>query len=112
MILDLRHLTDNERTRLLLQTGNRLERVSHPDIHPDSPSSLHFYRLHLKEDLLDTARRKRVERQERKSQHDELLAGRTTKENVKQKSTKIQGAVRKRKDKNNPVRKRKLRADR
>ena len=72
MIVDLKHLSKSERGLLLLQAGDRLEHVECPNIHPDRPSSQHFYEVHIKEDLLNTARRRRIERQKRKTQKDDL----------------------------------------
>jgi hypothetical protein len=63
VIVDLQALSNAERRALLREAGDRLRHVIHPDVHPDRLNSQFFYEIRIKEDLLQRARRARVEKQ-------------------------------------------------
>jgi len=63
VIIDLQVLSDVERLCLLHDAGDRFQHVKHPQIHPDRRNSQFFYEIHVKEDILQRARRNRVEKQ-------------------------------------------------
>jgi hypothetical protein len=63
VIVDLQILSDVERLCLLHDAGERLRHVDHPPIHPDRRNSQFFYEIQIKEDILQRARRARVEKQ-------------------------------------------------
>jgi hypothetical protein len=63
VIVDLQALSNAERLSLLREAGDRLRHVLHPNVHPDRLNSQHFYEIRIKEDLLQRARRARVEKQ-------------------------------------------------
>jgi hypothetical protein len=67
MVIDLKPISVCEREDLLWVTGDHLRNVSFPEVHPDRPSSNHFYRIVIEEDLLQRARRERIERQDMQS---------------------------------------------
>jgi hypothetical protein len=63
MIIDLKHLSENDREDLLREAGDMLKHIPFPIVHPDRPSSRFFYEIIIKEDAIQTARRLRVEGQ-------------------------------------------------
>lgn len=63
MIVDLQVLSDVERLCLLHDAGERLRHVARPPVHPDRRNSQFFYEIRIKEDILQRARRARVEKQ-------------------------------------------------
>jgi hypothetical protein len=63
VIVDLQTLSEAERLCLLREAGPRLQHVTRPDVHPDRRNSQHFYEIKVKEDMLQRARRRRVEKQ-------------------------------------------------
>lgn len=63
MIIDLKLLTAREREDILRMAGDTLRHVPFPEIHPDRPSSKYYYEIFIEEDLLQRARRERIERQ-------------------------------------------------
>ena len=63
MIIDLKSLTVLERSELLAVAGNILRHIPFPAIHPDRPSSGHYFEIAFEEDLLQNARRRKVESQ-------------------------------------------------
>ena len=65
MIIDLKNLTPAERNNLLKEAGSTLRHIPFPLLHPDRPSSMFFYEIVIEEDILQTARRKRLEAQTR-----------------------------------------------
>ena len=67
MIIDLKPLSVREREDILWMAGDHLRNVSFPEVHPDRPSSNHFYQIVIEEDLLQRARRERIERQDMQS---------------------------------------------
>jgi hypothetical protein len=56
-------LSEIERLCLLREAGDRLQRVTRPSIHPDRLNSQYFYEIKIKEDMLQRARRNRIEKQ-------------------------------------------------
>jgi hypothetical protein len=67
MIIDLKHLTAREREEMLREAGDILVHLPFPEIHPDRPSSQYYYEIVVEEDLLQRARRERIERQDMQS---------------------------------------------
>jgi hypothetical protein len=63
MIIDLKNLTAKDREDLLKEAGDILRHIPYPNLHPDRPSSQYFYEIVIEEDILQTARRKRLEEQ-------------------------------------------------
>ena len=63
MIIDLKNLSNKDREDLLREAGDILHHIPYPNLHPDRPSSQHFYEIVIEEDILQTARRKRLEEQ-------------------------------------------------
>jgi hypothetical protein len=63
VIVDLQTLSNAERLCLLHDAGDRLQHVTRPAIHPDRRNSQFFYEIKIKEDMLERARRARVEKQ-------------------------------------------------
>ena len=63
MIIDLKNLSTKDREDLLKEAGDILQHIPYPSLHPDRPSSQHFYEIVIEEDILQTARRKRLEEQ-------------------------------------------------
>jgi hypothetical protein len=63
MIIDLKNLSPKDREDLLKEAGEILHHIPYPNLHPDRPSSMHFYEIVIEEDILQTARRKRLEEQ-------------------------------------------------
>jgi hypothetical protein len=63
MIIDLKHLNNKDREDLIKEAGEILRHIPYPSLHPDRPSSAYFYEIVIEEDILQTARRKRLEEQ-------------------------------------------------
>ena len=63
MIIDLKNLSVKDRNDLLKEAGDILRYVPYPNLHPDRPSSLHFYEIVIEEDILQMARRRQLEQQ-------------------------------------------------
>jgi hypothetical protein len=63
MIIDLKYLSPKDREDLLKEAGEILHHIPYPNLHPDRPSSQFFYEIVIEEDILQTARRKRLEEQ-------------------------------------------------
>ncbi len=63
MIIDLKNLSTKDREDLLREAGDILRHIPYPNLHPDRPSSQHFYEIVIEEDILQMARRKRLEEQ-------------------------------------------------
>jgi hypothetical protein len=63
MIIDLKNLNIKDREDLLKEAGEILRHIPYPSLHPDRPSSQYFYEIVIEEDLLQMARRKRLEEQ-------------------------------------------------
>ena len=63
MIIDLKNLSSAEREDLLREAGHVLRHIPFPNLHPDRPSSLHFYEIVIEEDILQMARRRQLEEQ-------------------------------------------------
>jgi hypothetical protein len=63
MIIDLKNLSIKDREDLLKEAGENLRHIPYPGLHPDRPSSQYFYEIVIEEDILQTARRKRLEEQ-------------------------------------------------
>jgi hypothetical protein len=63
MIIDLKNLSSKDREDLINEAGEILRHIPYPSLHPDRPSSQYFYEIVIEEDILQTARRKRLEEQ-------------------------------------------------
>jgi hypothetical protein len=63
MIIDLKNLSPKDREDLLREAGEILRHIPYPNLHPDRSSSQHFYEIVIEEDILQMARRKRLEEQ-------------------------------------------------
>ena len=63
MTIDLKLLSALERRDIIQMGGDTLRHVPFPEIHPDRPSSKYYYEIFMQEDLLQRARRERIERQ-------------------------------------------------
>jgi hypothetical protein len=63
MIIDLKNLSNKDREDLLREAGDILHHIPYPNLHPDRPSSQYFYEIVIEEDILQMARRKRLEEQ-------------------------------------------------
>jgi hypothetical protein len=63
MIIDLKLLAVREREDIFRMAGDNLRHAPFPEIHPDRRSGKFYYEIVIKEDLLQRARRERIERQ-------------------------------------------------
>jgi hypothetical protein len=63
MIIDLKNLSTKDREDLIKEAGSILRHIPYPSLHPDRPSSRYFYEIVIEEDVLQMARRKRLEEQ-------------------------------------------------
>jgi hypothetical protein len=63
MIIDLKNLSPKDREDLIREAGGILRHIPYPSLHPDRSSSQYFYEIVIEEDILQMARRKRLEEQ-------------------------------------------------
>jgi hypothetical protein len=63
MIIDLKNLSPKDREDLIREAGDTLRHIPYPSLHPDRSSSQYLYEIVIAEDILQMARRKRIEEQ-------------------------------------------------